>query len=90
MKVEDITNEEDVSRYIEGCLNDLEFGLCTKYDTERYLHSLIIYLIKLERGKRDKELADILRLGKQRSDQQEDEIERLTRALKELEEKFTD
>ena len=49
MKLSDITSEEMVAQYIEGCLNDMEAGISTKQETELHLHRLIIYLIKLDR-----------------------------------------
>ena len=52
MKLEDIKSEEDVSRFIEGCINDFEAGIATKVQTELWIHRLVIYLLKLDRKKR--------------------------------------
>lgn len=51
MTLEDIQSEEDVSRYVEGCLNDMYFGVTGKQETEILIHRLMIYLIKLDRKK---------------------------------------
>ena len=41
MKAEEIKSVDDISLYIEGCLNDLEGGISTKEETDKYLHELV-------------------------------------------------
>lgn len=48
MKVEQITSEEMVLQYVEGCLNDFEAGLTSKDDTASAMIELIVHLIKLD------------------------------------------
>jgi len=54
MKVEDIKDESMVIQYIEGCLNDMEYGIASKQETDIHINKLIIYLIKLDRKRREK------------------------------------
>lgn len=51
MTLEDIKSEEDVARFIEGCLNDFESGIATKKETELWIHRLVVFMIKLGQKK---------------------------------------
>lgn len=58
MKLTEVTNEEMVIRYIDGCLNDMEMCIESKEMTAVYINDLIIYLIKLDRTNRGYKLAN--------------------------------
>ena len=47
MKVEDIKSVDDVSNYIEGCLNDFNEGISTLDETNKYLHELTVRVIEI-------------------------------------------
>ena len=49
MKLENIRSEEDIIAYIEGCLNDLEFGISDKDDTILAISDLVVWAVKQER-----------------------------------------
>lgn len=59
MKIENIKSYEDVSAYIEGCLNDFEAMVSTKQETELHIHQLIIFLIKMDRVREKRELKEV-------------------------------
>lgn len=52
MKLENIKSEEDVSTFINGCLNDMDSMVSTKVETCNNIHRLIIFIIKKDRRKR--------------------------------------
>lgn len=58
MKLIDVTTEEGVIRYIEGCINDFEYGISTNDETCKHINDLIIYLIKLDRTNHGYKLAN--------------------------------
>ena len=47
MKAKDIKSVDDVSNYIEGCLNDFNEGISTLDETNKYLHELTVRVIKI-------------------------------------------
>lgn len=47
MEAKDIKSVDDVSNYIEGCLNDFSEGISTQEETNKYLHELIVQVIKI-------------------------------------------
>lgn len=46
MKVENVTTQNDIERYIEGCINDFEMGISEKSETIAYLAELVGHVIK--------------------------------------------
>jgi len=46
MKPEDVNTIDDLPIYIEGCINDFEFGISDKSETIEALLDLILYLLK--------------------------------------------
>ena len=47
MKAEDINSVDDCERYLEGCLNDFEFGISTKSETMGYLIEYTLRIIEV-------------------------------------------
>lgn len=47
MKAKDIKSVDDVSNYIEGCLNDFDEGISTKIETNKYLHELVVRVVEI-------------------------------------------
>jgi len=58
MKVQDIKNEEDIGRFIVGCLNDYRDGVSSKKETANNTADLITYIVTLDRQKRGKLLVE--------------------------------
>jgi len=54
MDAKDIKSVDDVSNYIEGCLNDFDEGLSTKDETNKYLHELVAKVILMTQATKDK------------------------------------
>jgi hypothetical protein len=52
MKAEQINSEEDMLNYIEGCLNDLQFGISDRRETISSIIELIEFVTKLKKKNR--------------------------------------
>ena len=44
MKVENVSTPDDIERYIEGCINDLQAGISTKDETIVNLAELVAHV----------------------------------------------
>ncbi len=47
MKVEDIKTVDDMERFVEGCLNDMDAGIATKAETIRHLADYTVHIVQL-------------------------------------------
>lgn len=47
MKVKDVKKPDDVTRYIEGCLNNFEMAISTKDETLVFLAELVVHVYKV-------------------------------------------
>ena len=54
MKVENVSNGEDVERYIEGCINDFEGGISRKDETIISLAELVAHVYMAAKKGKDK------------------------------------
>ena len=55
MELKNIKTEDDFINYIEGCLNDMEYGVSSKNETVGHMVSLFLHMINKDREKRDRE-----------------------------------
>jgi hypothetical protein len=46
MKLEDVKVADDIERYIEGCINDIELAICDKDETIIAIAELVVYIYK--------------------------------------------
>jgi len=47
MEIKDINTIADCERYIDGCLNDYEAGICKKSELKQYLFAYTLRLLEL-------------------------------------------
>jgi len=46
LNVKNIKSVDDIETYIDGCLNDFEFGILTKEETKEHIAELMLFITK--------------------------------------------